>query len=251
MLLLGVLALLVFGVVHLVGGSSPVTRPTAAPVASPSSGLTPSATVPAAPVATPTASAGTHHSTRGRRHRDRGTPSPTPTPLAVPTGPCSDSDVLVTPAVDRAYAGQDVTITLDLTAQTSPACTWEVSARTVVVELTSGTDRVWSSQDCPGVIGQHSVVVRKDNVTKVPLVWGGRRSDVGCPHNTLWAEPGWYHVEAAAYGAGPTDEQFHLLRPPRPTITKTPKPHKEHGSPDATPATSPVPSPGATAASTD
>jgi hypothetical protein len=244
-LVLAVLALLVFGVVHLLGGSSPAPRPTAAPVASPSSGPTPSQTVPAVPVVTPAGTAGTGPAKPGRRHRHQPTPTPTPTPLAVPTGPCSNSDVLVSPAVPKAYAGSDVTINLDLTTRTSPACTWEVSPQTVVVALSSGTDRIWSSQDCPGAIGQHSVIVRKEAVTKVSLVWGGRRSAGGCARNTLWAQPGWYHVQAAAYGAGPTDEQFHLLRPPRATVTVTPKPHKKHGSPEATPATpstSPTPS---------
>jgi hypothetical protein len=242
MLVLTVLALLVFGVLHLAGGSSPAPRPASAPVASPSSGLTPSTSEPAAPVGTPNASAGSTSAGTGQTTKHRKHPTPTPTPLAVPTGPCSDSDVLVTPAVRRAYAGRDVTITLDLTTRTSPACTWQVSAKTVVVALTSGSDRIWSSQDCPSVLGRHSVVIRKDSVTKVPLVWGGRRSDDGCSRRTLWAEPGWYHVQAAAYGAGPADEQFHLLTPPRPTITETPKPHKKHGSADTTPTTSPSPS---------
>jgi len=95
-----------------------------------------------------------------------------------------------------------------------------------VVELTSGSDRIWSSQDCPTVLGQHSVIVRRDHVTKVPIVWGARRSGSGCPQSTLWAQPGWYHVKAAAFGGGPADQQFHLLSPPRPTVFRTPKPHK-------------------------
>jgi len=215
---LAVVALLVFGVTQLFGGSSQPPRPTAAPVAAPSSGLTPStaATPATRPAAVVTSRAGKH------RHKKRHVQ----VPLAVPTGPCQNGDVAVSPSVRRAYAGQHVTITLDLTTLTSPACTWEVSPDTVVVELTSGSDRIWSSQDCPTAIGQHSVIVRKDHVTKVPIVWKARRSGSGCPQSTLWAQPGWYHVKAAAFGGGPADQQFHLLSPPRPTVFRTPKPHK-------------------------
>lgn len=219
-LVLGVVALLVFGVTRLFGGSGPAPRPTAAPVAPPSSGLTPSVTV------TPNVQQNVDHVRPGKRKHGRHKRPRVQVPLAVPTGPCRTGDVAVSPSVRRAYAGQQVTITLDLTTQSSPACTWEVSADTVVVDLTSGSDRIWSSQDCPAAIGQHSVIVRKDHVTKVPIVWAARRSGSGCPQSTLWAQPGWYHVKAAAFGGGPTDEQFRLLPPPRPTVTKTPKPHK-------------------------
>ncbi len=254
--MLGVVALLVFGVVHLLGGSGPAPKPTAAPAGAPSSGLTPTTTPSrqTAPqvVASSLHQGGTAHlKSRGKHRHRHASPSPAPTPLAAPTGPCKDGDVLITPAVRRAYAGQDVTITLDLTAKSSAACTWEVSASTVVVALTSGQDRVWSSQDCPSAIGQHSVVVRKDHITKVPIVWGGRRSSTGCAHGTLWAQPGWYHVQAAAYGAGPADDQFHLLRPPRPTVTKTPKPHHKAAHHQAsTAAASPGASPSRTPSST-
>lgn len=243
--MLGVVALLVFGVTRLFGGSAPAPRPTAAPVAAPSSGLTRSATV------TPTVPQNVDRARPHKRKHHRHTKKPVTVPLALPTGPCPTGDVSVSPSVRRAYAGQQVTITLDLTTQSSPACTWEVSPDTVVVELTSGSDRIWSSQDCPTAIGQHSVIVREDHVTKVPIVWAARRSDSGCPQSTLWAQPGWYHVKAAAFGGGPTDEQFRLLAPPRPTVTKTPKPHKHSkASPtkaSSTNAATPTPTPSSSA----
>jgi hypothetical protein len=36
-----------------------------------------------------------------------------------------------------------------------------------------------------------------------------------------------YHVIAAAFGSDPADEQFQLLTPPAPTVTKTPKPKQK------------------------
>jgi hypothetical protein len=145
------------------------------------------------------------------------------TPVAVPTGPCADSDVKVTPSVDGpAYAGTDVAITLNLTTVDSPACHWQVSPESVVVKLTSGDDRIWSTQDCPGAVPSQSVVVRKGEVTKVPVIWSGQRSDDECSRTTLWAEPGYYHAVAAALGAEPADQQFELLLAVRATITPTP-----------------------------
>ena len=222
---LGVLAVafaLVFSVAHLLGGGggdagTPAARQVGADVGAPSSAKTPAATGPTAP--------GARHS-RSRRARK---PRAVKTPLAIPTGPCADSDVLVRPSVEEAYAGRDVRIALFLTAADSPACNWEVTARSVVLKVTSGSDRVWSTQDCPRAVEPQSVVVRKGHETQVQVVWNGQRSDAECSRTTGWALPGYYHAEAAALGAEPTDQQFYLAAPPRPTITPRPKPRQGLG----------------------
>jgi hypothetical protein len=209
---------LVFGISHLLDGSSapadtPSARPAAAAAASSSAGLTPQAM--------PTAQA--TRDAAGAERDKNGKPEKEKTPLAVPTGPCADSDIVVEPSVDgTAYAGQDVTVSLNLSTIESPACTWEVSAESVVLKLTSGEDRIWSTQDCPAAIEEQSVVVRKDHVTTVGVTWSGQRSDEECTRTTLWAQPGYYHAVAAALGAEPRDQQFRLQTPPRPTITPTP-----------------------------
>ena len=59
------------------------------------------------------------------------TPSPTPPPLPQPSGPCQDSDVLVTPVVDEAVAAQPVTIVLNFQTGVSEACTWPLSSDSV------------------------------------------------------------------------------------------------------------------------
>ena len=217
LLVLGVALALVFGFAHFLGGSggaggTPSARQVGADQSSPASG--------------PTLRAGAKNGTSKRvkkRHNQQG--AKVKIPLAVPTGPCVDSDVEVTPSVDgKAYAGSDVTITLNLTTLTSLACTWEVSPQSVVLKLNSGSDRIWSTQDCPGAIERQSVVVRKGRTTKAYATWNGQRSDGECSRTTLWAQPGYYHAEAAALGSEPADEQFRLLIPTRPTITPSPTP---------------------------
>lgn len=217
---------LVFAIAHLLGAgggadNSAGARQVGAPLSPATYGPTPSTTSPAQPTTT----AKNHPGKKGTKKPAK--PVVTPTPLAVPTGPCPDSDVQVTPSVDGdAYAGNDVVITLNLTTIVSPACTWEVSPASVVLKLTSGTDRVWSTQDCRDAMPKEPVVVRKDHNAKVDVTWNGQRSDGDCSRTTPWAQPGYYHAEAAALGSNPLDVQFELTSPPRPTITATPTPHK-------------------------
>ena len=78
------------------------------------------------------------------------TPTPTPTPPAVPSGPCPDADVFVTPAVPDPVAGRDVAIVLNLQMGVTEACTWRVSPDTVTVNVYAGADDVWFSRECPG-----------------------------------------------------------------------------------------------------
>lgn len=152
----------------------------------------------------------------------------TPVALAAPSGPCSADEITVTPTVSGAVAGRRVDLVLELTS-IKPACTFAVSSKTVVAKVTSGPDRIWSTQDCPTAVRTHDVVVRSAVPTKVIVAWSGRRSDDDCSRSTDWALPGYYHVTAAVMGSEPSDVQFRLTSPPRPVVTKTAKPkNKKH-----------------------
>ena len=222
--MLGVALGLVFGIARVLGGGGGGSAPEARPVGAVASPTT-RTTAPVPPARSTTSA----HA------------SPAPTILAMPSGPCADSDVVVTPSLrGAAYAGKPVVFALTLTTKVSPACDWDVTAESLAVRITSGTDRVWSTQDCVGAVPRQSVVVRKDQPTAVNVVWNGQRSDSECTRTTPWAEPGYYHVVAAAFGAEPTDVQFPLLAPPRPTITATPTPTSTP-TPTATPTGTPSP----------
>lgn len=153
------------------------------------------------------------------------TPPPTPV-LAEPTGPCSDSDVYITPSVPSPIGGQDVTILLNLQTRTSPACTWQLSPETMRLDVVSGSDQIWLSTECPAAVPSQEVVVRYATVTQVPVVWNARRSDEDCSDRTAWALPGFYHVRAAVLGGEPTDVQFELLAPSPVTVTETAQPQQ-------------------------
>jgi hypothetical protein len=155
-------------------------------------------------------------------------PGPTGNPvvLAVPDGPCAADEITVTPSVPTAVAGGRVELVLELSG-IRPACTFSVSSRTIAAKVTSGKDRIWSTQDCPDAVKTTSVVVRSAEPTKVVVPWSGRRSDDDCSRTTTWALPGYYHVIAAVIGSEPGDAQFRLELAPRQVITKTVHPKKK------------------------
>jgi hypothetical protein len=240
-MVLVVAALLVFGIGKVLGGSG---------------------TDPAADSASPTAS--TPSSSAGTTTRQIGPVAPTrvrasaatTAPLLAPTGDCAADEVSVLPSVPKAEAGRPIVLHLTLQG-TQPACTFAVSPDSLVVKITSGSDKIWSSQDCPHAIAKSSVVVRSGLPADVPVTWSGRRSDDDCSNAAGWAMPGFYHVYAAALGSTPADLQFEVTFPQRGVVTKTAKPKKPTATPSPTatatakatvkqaPAKTPTPSPSA------
>ncbi len=162
----------------------------------------------------------------------------TQVPLLPPTGECAADEVSVLPSVPKAAAGGPITLDLRLEG-TQPACTFKVSPDSLVVKITSGSDRIWSSQDCPGAIRPSTVVVRSGVPAVVPVAWSGRRSDTDCSHFTQWALPGFYHLYAAALGSTPTDVQFEVTIPNRRLVTRTAK-AKPTAKATATPTAKPT-----------
>lgn len=239
---LGVALLLVIGLARMFGGggdepraenvsaattATPSTDPLGMPLtpsdaASPSPGATPGST----PGSTPGATAGPSSAATGTT-AGPGAPTSTAAPvLPAPTGRCSDDDVVVTPSVTGAQATRTVVVKLTLRTQVTPACTWRASARSLQVKITSGSDRIWSTVDCPRAIPTQDVVVRRDTDATLSVGWSSRRSDEDCSTHTQWAMPGYYHVSVAALGGEPHDAQFRLYRPqplPKPSPTATPR----------------------------
>jgi hypothetical protein len=188
------------GVAEQVAGT-PLSTPTAAPTEDPTSAST----------ATPAG-------------RNRPSAAPTPTPMPAPTGTCAEDDILVEPVVEGAVAGSDVTIALELRTRATEACTWEVSSGSLTLKVTSGSDDIWASRQCPRVVPVQDVVIRQDFTTTVDVVWNARRSDEGCTRMTEWALPGYYHVAVAPLGGEPVEVQFRLAAPIPEVITQSPQP---------------------------
>lgn len=144
-------------------------------------------------------------------------------PLLAPSGECRADEISVFPSVPVARGGAPIVIRLQLRG-TQPACSFEVSPRSVVVKVTSGEDRIWSTQDCPRAVPTAKVVVRSGTPVEVPVTWSGRRSDDACSKLLGWALPGFYYVYAAATGSTPNEAQFEVTRPGVRTVTRAPRP---------------------------
>jgi hypothetical protein len=119
----------------------------------------------------------------------------------MPTGPCADSDVVVTPTVPDGHAFRPVEVVLELTTLNAEACSWQVDPDSVFVTITQGTTTLWSSQHCPRAIPEAAAVPRQDTPDRVRFDWSGRESQPGCTVATDWVWPGTYTINAVARGS--------------------------------------------------
>jgi hypothetical protein len=220
LMVLGVAMLLVVGIARLLGGSSDGSSgpDRATPVADTGSPASSTTTGP-----TTGDRAGTRqHPLQGGHTTDDFTPP------AEPSGPCEPDDIAITPSVPQPIAGRDITLVLDVSSVTSPACTWTLSRRTLALKITSGSDLIWTSVQCGRAIPTQDLVLRSAAPTQVKLTWSSRRSEPGCPRQTGWALPGTYHLHVAALAGHPQDVTFLLDAPAPAEVTRTAHPHKHH-----------------------
>ncbi len=137
-------------------------------------------------------------------------PRPTKTPLADPTGPCTPTGVDMSIDVSDAKAGDSNTATFELTSLDTVACTLAITPSTLVVKVTSGSDTVWSSDDCPDALLAKQIVVRADPASQYEFSWGGERSSDGCQPVDSAVSPGGYWIQAALIGGEPHKAYFDL-----------------------------------------
>ncbi len=224
-LLLGVVFLLVFGIARVLGGGSDAKSetPTAEragatiePDTSESS-TTEADDPPADDSTTPPAG----KKKNGKKKVEKTPEAPV---LPTPTSVCTNDDVTVTPTVADARAGGQVQFVLNFRTRATPACTWQVSADTVTLKITSGDDDIWASRECRNSVPTQDVTLYRDYDTSIPATWSGRRSDEDCSKQAEWVGSGWYHLLAATYAGEPADLQFELGVPAPVTVTKTVQP---------------------------
>jgi hypothetical protein len=142
-----------------------------------------------------------------------------------PGGVCRRPDISVAPQIRESIGGAPVTIELQI-GVSGGACHWRFAPETVAVKVTSGSDEIWSSQDCPGAISPEKLVLRRNKPVPVSLEWSAKWSDESCSDRTDWAKAGWYHVAAAALGGEPDRLHFELSKPAPSVVTRPPKPER-------------------------
>jgi hypothetical protein len=158
----------------------------AAPTATPT--VDPSATPTAGPSGTATATA-TDAPTRAATP----TPAPTYTSGFVPTG-CTDDALEVTGSTSSGRYGVGGVITFSVTLRNTGTvpCLFDGGSAALGVVVYSGSDRVWSSTDCPQGSAERPLLLDVDAVENVRIAWSQERSAPGCPAEAALAQPGSY-----------------------------------------------------------
>lgn len=149
-------------------------------------------------------------------------------PNAIATSSCAPAGIQVTPSITKGVAGGPITVDLSLTTNEA-ACNFSVSGSTVAVAVMSGSNQLWTSQNCPNVVPAGTLTLRKAAPVDVSLTWDGHQSNGSCGATNPWVGPGSYQVLASVIGSTPTSGDFSLTLPAQQTITKTasPKPKKK------------------------
>jgi hypothetical protein len=174
-----VLLVLILGVRWLLTGRSgdsdtPVAAPTTSSSASPTSAS------PAASSAQPSASA------------TSASPKPTGTAVAA----CTKDQITVTASTDAASypVGSTPRLRMKIENTSDKACTRDIGAPQNELVITSGSVRVWSSDDCnPGGTAQ-VVTMAPGQSYSVSVTWLGHLSKKGCPANQPIASKGTYKL---------------------------------------------------------
>ena len=123
-------------------------------------------------------------------------PSASPSPSPTAAAACAPAAVKVEPGVaeDSYRVGASPRLSLSVTNTGSAPCTADLGTAVVELLVVSGSDRIWSSDDCSkkGPADPTTLVPGKPVVQRV--VWDGRRSRPGCTGDRDRAQPGTYRV---------------------------------------------------------
>lgn len=193
---LALLLILIVLLFRVVGGEDPQPAASGGPVESPS-GTTPTPT----PAPEPSASA------------SPGGSATTSSPSRAPhkdDGRCSATSVRVQvlPAARRVATGRPMNLQVQLTTPRRDGCSAVVDATRLVVSITSGKDRIWTSAHCVKSVQRATFALSSGKASNTTVAWNGRRSAAGCPATASVAKPGTYVVQGVYDGRPSTPQEF-------------------------------------------
>jgi hypothetical protein len=127
-------------------------------------------------------------------------PAATARPTPVVVGTCSDSAVRVTVRTDaKEYpVGSSPRFVVTVTNTSASPCRRDLGPGAVEVVVSSGTDRIWSSDDCGASTGSEVLTLKAGASLEQTVAWSGKRSARGCPTASPRpaAKAGYYRVVA-------------------------------------------------------
>lgn len=126
--------------------------------------------------------------------------------------PCSAEDLTVTLAADADSYGADrsPTFTVTFTNTGSQSCVVDAGAANQALVVTSGSDRIWSSADCPADGGTRTLLLAPGAQDQDLVAWGRVRSDETCSEGLPAPRPGTYTAVASLGGAQSGSVVFQL-----------------------------------------
>ncbi len=125
---------------------------------------------------------------------------------------CTGADLTVTLTVgQRAYAaGASPQFVVSLTNTGSQPCTVDAGAAAREILITSGSDRIWSSQDCAEDPPERLLLLEPGAKDEDTVVWDRTRSAEGCPADLPAPRPGTYSAVATIEGTSSASAVFDL-----------------------------------------
>ena len=111
----------------------------------------------------------------------------------------------------RAYpAGALPVFTVSLTNVSGTSCTVDAGEASREVLITSGSDRIWSSLDCPAEPAERRLLLPAAGRDDYAVTWQRVRSAAGCTADLPAPRPGTYTAVATLAGASSTGAVFEL-----------------------------------------
>ena len=147
------------------------------------------------PAATPTPSP-SQSSSSSQSSTPTTSTSTSPKPTSTGTVPCAKSQISVTASTDAASypVGSTPHLRMKIENTSSTPCTRDIGASQNELLITSGTARVWSSDDCSPGGGSQVVTMAPGQSYSVAVTWLGKLSAKGCPANQPAATKGTYKL---------------------------------------------------------
>jgi hypothetical protein len=121
-------------------------------------------------------------------------PSATPDPSAS-AEPCEEAALSVEAgAADASYAVGEQRLELRITNSGTTPCSRDLGQAAVELQVVSGSDRIWSSDDCASGGEAEVTVLQPGEAETSTVTWPGTRSQPGCQGDDEPADAGTYKV---------------------------------------------------------
>jgi hypothetical protein len=152
------------------------------------------------------------------------TPTPTATkspklkasirkPRQTAAASCAAQELRPTLTAKRRIAPKHpTTFQLSLINGSAKTCVARVTRKNFQLKINSGSDRIWSTADCPSMIKPISRKLSPEHALAWSLTWDGKRSKSRCKSTSQALRPGRYVATAKLDGVTPVKLQMILNR---------------------------------------